>query len=292
MHATLSEDEIGKILRGINIPAQPQIMADLQMAQAYDPVDFDEIINLISRDVSICGNVIKVANSPFYGLNRSITDLQQAIMLLGLETVLNTVNCVAMRQSIVDMSKLSDADISFLNRFWDCAEDTAKVCSLISKQLQLDNPHSLYLIGLFNNAGIPLMVQGFSNYRDVLAEAYTLCDATITDTEDRYFKTNHAVLSYYLARSWKMPQFICDAIAEHHNMKRLLASRSRSGDELLNKLCILKLAEHLVGLYSSLGRHELDLEWEQIGGDVLDYLSLTHDEAEDLQHLCNDLGIG
>jgi len=58
-------------------------MADLQMAQAFDPPDLNEISELISRDVSICGSVIKVANSRYYGLGQSVSSIEQTIMLIG-----------------------------------------------------------------------------------------------------------------------------------------------------------------------------------------------------------------
>ncbi len=292
MQASPSENDIAQILRGISIPPQPQIMADLQMAQAFDPPDLGEISQLISRDVSVCGSVIKVANSPYYGLNKPVTSIDQAIMLIGLDAVINTVNGVATRKNLVDISKLNEMDVMFLNRFWDGAEDTAKIAQLISNQLQIENPNSMYLIGLFHNAGIPLLVQSYPNYRDVLAEAYTDTETSITATEDKHFNTNHAVLGYYLARSWKMPLFVCDAITEHHNLQRLLSEGASSGGPMLNMLCILKLAEHLVGLHSILGRHELDLEWQCLEDMVMAYLGLTHDDIDDLLQICTEMGIG
>ena len=292
MQASLSENDIAQILRGISIPPQPQIMADLQMAQAFDPPDLNEISQLISRDASICGSVIKVANSPYYGLGQPVTSIDQAIMLIGVDAVINTVNGVSTRQSLVDMSKLNDMDVMFLNRFWDAAEDMAKIAQLISNQLQLENPSSMYLLGLFHNAGIPLLVQAYPNYRDILAEAYALEDATITAIEDKHLNTNHAVLGYYLARSWKMPLFICDAITEHHNLQYLLSDSSSKGGPILNMLSILKLAEHLVGLHYLLGRHELDLEWLALQDLLLDYLSITHEDIDDLQQTCSEMGIG
>ena len=290
--ASPSEDDISKILRGISIPPQPQIIVDLQMAQATEFPDLDEISELISRDISLCGSTIKVANSPFYGISKPITTIQQAIMLMGLNAVINTVNGVAIRQSLMDTSKLTDKDITFLNRFWDSAEDTAKVAYLISKQIQLENPDSMYLIGLFHNAGIPLLIQNYPNYRDILVEAYTLGDGILTNTEDKHLNTNHAVLGYYLARSWKMPLFICNTITEHHNLAFLLSESSQAGSPMLNLLCILKLAEHLVGLHYLLGRHEVDLEWLVVQDALLAYLTLSLDDVDDLQQVCAEMNIG
>ena len=292
MEASLSQSDISELLRGISIPSQPQIMADLQLAQAFDPPDLREIGQLISRDISIAGSVIKVANSPFYALPKPVTHIEQAIMILGNNAVLNIVNGVALRQELVDMGRLDDDDVVFLNAFWDSAEDTARVAQLISQQLQMEDPEEMYLLGLFHNGGIPLMVQHFKDYRQVLQQAYAQEQDTLTETEDQHYNTNHAVLGYYLARSWKMPLTVCDAITEHHSLPRLLSANPRAGGQMVNMLAILKLAEHLVGLYRILGNQQIDNEWQALEAPVCEYLNLSQEEINDITALCEEHGIG
>lgn len=292
MEATLSETDINSILRGISIPPQPQILADLQLAQAFEPPDMNEISKLICRDISMAGSILKVANSPFYGLTNPVTDIDQAILLLGSDVVINIVNGVALRQELIDGSKLKEDDIVFLNRFWDSAEDTAKAAHLVSEQLQLEDPNSVYLLGLFHNAGIPLLMHAYSDYRDVLAQGYAEADHNLTRAEDQCYNTNHAVLGYYLARSWKMPMNIAEAITEHHNYRNIFKDETKVGGPHANMLAILKLAEHLSGLYHLLGRHDLDLEWQSSETTILNYLNLNHDDIDELSHICHEYGIG
>ena len=57
-------------------------------------------------------------------------------------------------------------------------------------------------------------------------------------------------------------------------------------------LGILKIAEHLVGLFRILGNQEVDHEWEKIGDNVLVCVGLTSYEFDDLKSQVAELGYG
>src|SRR5690554_6133832 len=241
MTTILNEDQIKQILQGIVIPPQPQIMVDLQMEQLHPEPEIDRIAELIRQDVGLAGTMLKIVNSPLYGLSNTIQSVHQAVMLLGLNTVTNIVNGLSIK------GELSDHEIVELNRFWDTAMDIAIVSASIAKQVGYASPDEAYNLGLFHNVGIPLMHKRFDNYFSVLERAYTGQHARIIDTENEAFKTNHAVVGYYCARSWNQPAHLATAIAEHHNVQRLFEQNGQSttqGNSLV-LLAILKMAEHM-----------------------------------------------
>lgn len=291
MDVELSEDQINHLLRGFTIPSQPQILVDLQIAQAQNPPDLNEVSRLIRKDIYISGSVLKIANSPFYGLHKPVTSIEHATMMIGTLGVLNIVNAVCLRQHLVSRQDLSEDESQFLIRFWDSAEDTARVAAAISREIAMGQADELYLLGLFHNAGIPLMIDRFKDYRQVLALSYELTEKTVTEMENRHYETNHAVLGYYLTRSWKMPKLICNAIGQHHNLQRLLADTSHHGSVMLNMLSILKVAEHIVGLYSLLGGHNVDQEWRVLQEPLFAYLNINEDDYDELVNMCHELGI-
>lgn len=288
MQTGLSEVDIANLLRGFHIPAQPQILADLTLAQAMPDCDLNIISKLISKDISITGNVLKVANSPFFSLSKPITTVESAILMIGLRGMMNIVAGITLREESLKHKNWSDDDLVFLNRFWDSSEDTAKVASYISHQLGIENPDEMYTIGLFHNAGIPILMLHYSNYRATLLASYSLDTSTMTDIEEQHFNTNHATLSYYLARSWKMPIPICDVLVEHHNLLNLFTTGSNKSSVLLNKLCLLKVAEHIAGLHRVLGNTEIDHEWIALEKFILVYLQLSPDDYQEISVNCQD----
>ena len=128
MTPDLTDEQIARALQGISVPPQPQIMVDLQMEQVMPDPDLKSIARLISQDPGLSGSLLKIVNSPFFGLANRITSIQQAVNLLGVSRVINIVNAQSIR------GELTDENIVNLNRFWDSAQDIAMTCMNLPKR--------------------------------------------------------------------------------------------------------------------------------------------------------------
>jgi HD-like signal output (HDOD) protein len=285
MAEALTQEQIENVLLGIKIPPQPQILVDLQIEQIMPDPDLNRIASLISRDVGLTGTILKVVNSPFYGLSNKITSVNQAVSLIGLDSVINIINGVSIK------SEMSDETIMHMNRFWDTANDIAMIATNIAKQVGFPKPDLAYLLGLFHNSGVPLLMSRFDNYLEVLEQSYGENSDRIIDVENALLNTNHAVVGYYIAKSWNLPKILCEAIAEHHNCKRHFLTQKQSESEAKTLLAILKLAEHVCGSFRILGNQEVDHEWELIGGEVLTHLGLGEYDLEQIQANAEEMGI-
>lgn len=62
MAVELSADQIRRVLQGISVPPQPQIMVDLQMEQVMPVHDLKAIARLISQDPGLSGALLKIVN--------------------------------------------------------------------------------------------------------------------------------------------------------------------------------------------------------------------------------------
>lgn len=276
MAGELNEDKIREIMQGIKIPPQPQILVDLQMEQMCPEPDMQAISRLISQDVGLSGAILKVVNSPAFGLKNTIMAIPQAVALIGLDSVINVINGLAIR------SELSDDNIVQLNRFWDTATDIANISVDIARACGYEATDQVYLLGLFHNCGIPLMMMRFDNYFKVMEESYSYPEKRVIDTENERLSTNHAVIGYYTAKSWKLPKIVCETIAEHHNTCRYFCRENDADNTQKTLLGILKLAEHICGNYRILGRQQTDHEWERFGKEVLAHLGIGEYDVEQI----------
>ena len=286
MAQELSAEYIQQVLQGISVPPQPQIMVDLQMEQIMPSPDLKAIAKLISQDPGLSGALLKVVNSPFFGLTNRIGSIQQAVNLLGCNTVINLINAQSIR------GELTDEAIVTLNRFWDTAQDVAMTCLSLAKRIGYQAADEAYTLGLFHNCGIPLMIKRFPHYMTVLEEAYASAsdERRVVDTENRLLNTNHAVVGYYVAKSWNLPLHLCEAIASHHNA--LAIFRDESGDaQLKTLLAILKMAEHICASHKVLGGQAFDHEWQCIEQLVLEYVGLSEYDFEMLRESIRDLSL-
>ena len=283
----LTAEQIQQVLHGISVPPQPQIMVDLQMEQVMPDPDLRAIARLISQDPGLSGALLKIVNSAHFGLANRIASIQQAVNLLGCNTVINLINAQSIK------GELTDEAILVLNRFWDSAQDVAMTCLTLAKRTGYHSPDEAYSLGLFHNCGIPLMIKRFPDYMQVLEDAYANATDTlrIVDTENERLSTNHAVVGYFTARSWRLPEHLCQVIANHHNALAIFCDDSNRDAQLKTLLAILKMAEHICATHRVLGGQGVDLEWHSIEQLVLEYVGLSEYDFENLHESIRDLAV-
>jgi len=270
----INEEEAERALKGINIPPHPYILQDI--AEVYP--DIGKISSIIIKDPSVAGAIIKVINSAAFSLPREVESVQEAVTLLGLDSVLNVVNAALLKNSFQDT-----IDMDALQAFWSASDDTAVAAACIAKTLKLCKPDTAYMVGLFHDCGIPLMMQKQKNYLHLLHKIYGQDQHTFTVVENHLFKTNHTVSGYYLAKSWKLPKVISEVIKHHHNVE--LMNKIFSGDqsELATLMAIEKIAEFVTEEYKILGNSEESHEWPLIKDHLLDYIGICELDIEELR---------
>nr|WP_282445938.1 HDOD domain-containing protein [Pseudomonas sp. EYE_354] len=286
MSQELSAEQIQQALQGISVPPQPQIMVDLQMEQYMPDPDLEVIARLIAQDPGLSGALLKIVNSSHYGLSNKIASIQRAVNLLGSRSVINLINALSIK------GEMSDDTIVTLNRFWDTAQDVAMTCLTLAKRTGSQAVDEAYALGLFHDCGVPLMLKRFPSYMTVLEEAYANAgpDCRVVDTENNAFNTNHAVVGYYTAKSWRLPEHVTDAIANHHNALAIFSDESSRNPQLKNLLAILKMAEHICSSCKVLGNQAVDHEWNAVGHLVLDYVGLSDYDFESMKLSIRELG--
>jgi len=291
MPHAIKQEEIQDVLKGIVIPSPPQVIADLQMEIAMPDPDINEMAQLISNDAGLSGSALKIVNSPFYGGNDSVTSIKKAVIMLGVDTIIDIVNTICLKNAITGDHPMSDNLYATLTRFWDSATDVARVCVMVGKRMNLSPLDQVYSLGLFHNVGIGLLVSKHDNYLHIMRSSYQDEGDRIIDVENAEYGTNHAVLGYYTARTWKVSQFLCDIIAQHHNQD-LFSTNNLTENREIRILAVLKIAEHIVGMHRILGDTDVDREWDAIGDNVLLAAGLTEYELEDITLQATELGYG
>lgn len=286
MSQELSPEQIQQALQGISIPPQPQIMVDLQFEQYMPDPDLETIARLIAQDPGLSGALLKLVNSPYFGLANKIGSIQRAVNLLGSRSIINLINAQSIK------GEMSDETIVTLNRFWDTAQDVAMTCLTLAKRTGIQAVDEAYTLGLFHDCGVPLMLKRFPDYMGVLEASYANAsmDTRVVDTENRIFNTNHAVVGYFTAKSWRLPEHISSAIANHHNALAIFRDESSRNTQLKNLLAVLKMAEHICASHRVLGNQAQDHEWNVVGPLVLDYIGLSEYDFEHLKQTIRELG--
>lgn len=281
------DESISKdLLKGFVIPPRPQIVADIQIESAMPDPDINAIASIVAKDAGISGSLIKAINSPLFGLSGTIKSVSHAVGLMGLDSVVSIVTSLSLK------NVLSDDNVTGLNRFWDTTTDVANASVLVSKYLGIGSPDEAYSLGLFHDCGIPLMLMRYPNYLDVLEKGYQASDKRVIDVENEEYKTDHSVLGYYTAKTWKLSEHISEVISYHHCVGKIFGHDRKSRTQKKDLLLILKISEHICGSYRVLGSSSVDHEWQRIGEELLDYGGLVEDDILNMADECKGAGIG
>lgn len=282
MHKQLSNEMAEQALKGIIIPSCPTSLTAI-MHQAKRPSSgFTTLAQLISKDAGIVGPLLKLANSPYFGLRSKVTSVFQAISVLGVQNTVNLVQNIILRQSIGGKSQKFE-------KFWERSSLTATIAEKISARFLNISRNDAYIAGLFHDCGIPVLMNKFPEYRETVM---ALCQdgKSICEVENDTFFTTHAVVGNMLTRSWMLPEHVSKAILYHHDAT-IFASKGESiGADICDLIGIVHMAECIADEHL----HVSDKEWHQFERVVLKHFELSGQEFAELSkdvlaHLNGDL---
>lgn len=127
------------IVRGQRSPANR--LASLRLlAKLQDPeTEFDELEEIISRDVSLSYKLLRLINAAIYGLPKKVESIRQALLLLGTKFITSWVSVIALT-GVSD--KPQELMVTALIR--------GKMCELLAQAMQSAGKEVYFTIGLFS----------------------------------------------------------------------------------------------------------------------------------------------
>nr|WP_305792767.1 HDOD domain-containing protein [Sedimenticola hydrogenitrophicus] len=264
--------------QGFHIPPRPETLMRLQEISSSDDPSLADIAQVVAADVGLSSAILKTVNSPFYGLTRSITNIHQAVSLLGMESVNSLAASVELKRALTGNACIS------LERFWDNATDVANSMVYIGSRLKENfSLETLYTVGLFHDCGIPAMAIRYPDYRLTLIDANDSTEQTLSQIEEAKHGTNHSIIGYYIAASWHLPECLCELILQHHEADYLEHITGKE-DQLV--YAILKMAENIV---DRTRRFRDAQDWQQLQHRVLDTMGLNVLEYSDIEEDLSEL---
>lgn len=268
-------------IRKYKLPPCPNVLVEIQQLASSGSANAGDYAHSISKDVALTGMVLKTINSPLFGLKRKVLSIENAIVLLGIERVEKLVTYTELRRTTSGKASIS------LEKFWDNAMEISSLMVMLSgylnsnKQTKQDDYFS---VGLFRDCGIPLLAMRFDDYRETLMEANNSPESVFTDIEEEKYQTNHAVLGYLLAKSWYLPDEICELILRHHDLDLLSSadvSESQKDLHATSKIAADVHSHMRYSIESSEWYLEKEMVLERFYLSELDYQELQQDIIEE-----------
>ena len=209
----MSQPSLADIVSHIHsLPAMPAVALELLQTLSGSDPDVDALASRIARDQAITARVLRVANSPFYGLQMRVGSIHDAIVVLGFSAVRSLV----LTSAVVTTLPISKCAGFSADRFWRHVLGTAVAAQALARPLRR-KPESLFIAGLLHDIGRLVMLsanpEGFARVIQIAAER----DCHLVDVEAEIFGCDHTAVGAAIAQHWNFPADIVEALAFHHD---------------------------------------------------------------------------
>lgn len=205
-------DLLQEICGAENLPSLPAVaLRVLQMTQA-DDVSVNELAEVVGQDPALTARILKLVNSPLFGVARRIVSVQQAMVVLGLRTV----KVLALSFSIVDSYGQKRVEWFNYKTYWRRSLTQAVAARLIAEAAAPTIRDEAFVAGLISNLGILAMAQVA---RQRYAEPYNRAagnHGALLHEEKACLGFTHPEAGKVLFEHWNLPPDVCQAVELHH----------------------------------------------------------------------------
>ena len=265
-----------------SLPAVAMRVLELTESPA---VDVRAIKECIENDPALTCKVLRVVNSSLFGLSREVTDLNQAIALLGI----NPLKLLVLGFSLPN-ELFVGINGDMLRRYWHHTLIKAVAAREISQTILGMPGDEAFIAGLLQDLGALVLLQELGENFARFFDAALARSTDIGETERATLEFDHATLSARLLARWKLPRALVTAVEAGQSRERIAAlpplERPTAQVLLLAELIASLLAENRTDLLSELldrGREYLGLTHSQLSSLVAELAGKVDHLAEVLQ---------
>ncbi|MEQ8661439.1 MAG: HDOD domain-containing protein, partial [Gammaproteobacteria bacterium] len=225
----------------------------------------EDIAQVVATDPALTVRLLRIVNSPLYGLRGRIETVPRAVTVLGVDALTSLVVAVSAVASFGRIpSKLVNMDT-----FWRHGVLCALLARTLARQARVLHPERLFVAGLLHDIGSLVLYHQVPDTMRGLLTAAAGAEQQLYDAELATFGYAHPQLGGLLLESWGLPETLHDAVTWHHEPARAAAAPIEAA--------IVHVAERLAN-HSGLGGYcEAPLEelpppeaWQALGLDAAD----------------------
>jgi two-component system cell cycle response regulator len=217
------ENLLNIVLASEDLPTLPAVASQLVTLTSREDATLSDVADLVSRDVALSSNILRVANSAIYGFPQQIASISQAVSMLGT----NAIQSLALSFSLLSMEKKRSDNHFDLNSFWERSLASAGTAKLILEKVSGADTAEIFVSALLQNMGqlilASTMPQEYENVTSVTADN----PAGVLAVEKSIFGADHCWVGYEVAKHWGFPLSISLPILHHHEPQGYAGSDSK-----------------------------------------------------------------
>ena len=198
------------------VATPPHVYIKLK-AKLEDPMSsFKEFSSIIGSDPSLAACLLKIVNSPFYGLENEVDSISQALGVVGTEQLTQLVLATSVTAQFSDIPK----DLVNMDDFWKHSIACGITAKIIASWHGERNLESYYLAGMLHDIGSLIIYKKFPEAAAKILERCSNNNENLFDVELKIFGASHAKVGGELLRGWGLPALLYEPVYFHHRPKK------------------------------------------------------------------------
>jgi putative nucleotidyltransferase with HDIG domain len=259
-----------------DLPSLPVIVIEVLNSFEQPDASLGLLAGKVAQDQALSAKVLRLSNSSFYGLSRKVTTIQQAITVLGFDSVRTLIAAAAVTDRF---SGMGYGSFDF-RAFWRHAIATALCAKALARVLGLNQDYA-FVSGLLHDIGKLVLVTGFPAEYEAATAYRTEHDCYMLEAEHAVLGVDHAQVGRALAEHWKFPVPMQKALADHHapdGDDPGISHLVHIADAIVHALDMSQHEDDLVPVVHQAAWHRLDVDADVFNAVCRD-TELKFDEA-------------
>lgn len=219
-HRLLRSAELRAMAGRLNtLPMTPGTLAQIEQITTKDGVPIREVVSIIERDVALTSKVLQLVNSAYFGVSRSIANVEGAIQVMGFDLL----------RALIYAHEVGHAFPSVLPSWSPEAEQrhTLRVAT-VAKALGDSRTESadLFTAGILHDVGKLVLASRAPELLERSIIRSREMGVPLYVAEREVYGVSHAELGAYLMGLWGLPWPLVEAVALHHSPGKWSAASS------------------------------------------------------------------
>jgi len=200
------------LIRADDLPTIPSIAWQILQITNDERSCANDLSKILHSDQSLASRVLKVANSPLYGVPGKVSSIQQAVIFLGFREI----RSISLAMSVFNAFHVRSAGAYFnRHKFWEHSLFSGVAARLLAKQYRQDE-NEAFIAGLIHDIGKVV----FDRYLPkTFAKVINRVDTdrcSMEEAEIEEFGFSHATIGMKLLQKWRFPGKIAEVVGRHH----------------------------------------------------------------------------